>query len=61
MKILDKFFPARLTAYWDQILEASKSAAATARKVNKVSRNAEQLLVHNHLSERLELAFELKE
>ena len=61
MKFLDKFFPARLAAYWEQIHEARKNATDTARKVRKVSRDATQLLVNNHLSERLELAFELKE
>ena len=61
MTIFDRFFPEHLSAYWDRVHEAHKNAMSTARKVNKVSRDATQLLVNNHLSERLELAFELKE
>ena len=61
MTILDKFFPTRLAAYWEQVHEARKNATDTARKVRKVSRDATQLLLNNHLSERLELAFQLKE
>ena len=61
MTIIDKFFPASLAAYWESVYEARKNARATAQKVHKVSRDATRLLVNNHLSERLELAFELKE
>lgn len=61
MKILDWFFPRQLAAYWEKIWEARAEIERTAREVRKVARQANTMLVENHLSERLVLAFELKE
>ena len=59
--ILDRFFPRQLAAYWEKIWEARAEIEQTAREVRKVTKQANTILVENHLSERLVLAFELKE
>ena len=61
MKLLDRFFPQQLASYWEKIWEARSEIERTAREVRKVAKQANTLLVENHLSERLMLAFELKE
>ena len=61
MKFLDRFFPQQLAAYWEKIWEARSEIERTAREVRKVAKQANTMLVENHLSERLVLAFELKE
>ena len=58
---LDRFFPRQLAAYWEKIWEARAEIEQTAREVRKVAKQANTMLVENHLSERLVLAFELKE
>lgn len=61
MTLLDRFFPRQLSAYWEKIWDARAEIERTSREVRKVARQANTLLVENHLSERLVLAFELKE
>ena len=61
MKFLDRFFPQNLSVYWEKIADALARAEETATAVNQVAATARQLMIQNHLGERMQLAFETKE
>ena len=61
MKFLDRFFPKSLSDYREKIADAYVRAEETAAAVNQVAATARQLMIQNHLGERMQLAFETKE
>ena len=61
MKFLDRFFPKSLSDYWEKVADAHARAEETATAVNQVAKVAHNLMIQNHLGERLQLAFETKE
>ena len=61
MKFLDRFFPKSLSDYWEKIADAHARAEETATAVNQVAMVSHNLMIQNHLGERLQLAFETKE
>ena len=61
MKFLDRFFPKSLSDYREKIADAHARAEETAAAVNQVAQVTYNLMIQNHLGERMQLAFETKE
>ena len=61
MKFLDRFFPTSLSDYWEKIADAHARAEETATAVNQVAMVSHNLMIQNHLGERMKLAFDTKE
>ena len=61
MKFLDRFFPKSLSDYWEKIADAHAQAKETATAVNQVAMVSHNLMIQNHLGERMKLAFDTKE
>ena len=61
MKFLDRFFPKSLSDYWEKIADAHARAEETATAVNQVVMVSHNLMIQNHLGERMKLAFDTKE
>ena len=61
MSILDRIIPSRLGHWWDTINAARTRAENREATIQKLHGESQRLIIHNHLGERLALAFQPKE